>query len=116
MLFSIFLQNLLLNNIQQREDFETKEPDGVKVLYLYIFGYSPRYYYKFRIIDYIILAIFYLTAILMSLYSAYLSFSCTWKGTVSNVFLRGFSAIFAFMLGPLYLIWYFFINYLGKMC
>lgn len=113
MLLSLYLQNLIYPN---NESFSNEEPDGVKVIYLYLFGYSPRYFYKFTMIDYIFLAVFYMMALAISVYSAYLSYMCTWKGLVSNQFLRIFSAIFAFMLGPIYLVWYLLVNYLGKMC
>jgi len=112
MILSYYLQNL----IYPSEPFENKEPDGITVIYLYLFGYSPRYYYRFKLIDYIFLAVFYMLALAISIYAAFLSYTCTWKGLVTNQFLRIFSAIFAFMLGPFYLIWYVLVNYLGGMC
>ena len=112
MILTYYLQKSLF----PKESFQNKEPDGITVIYLYLFGYSPRFYYKFRIIDYIFLAVFYMFALVISIYSAYLSYKCTWKGLVTNPFLRIFSAIFAFMLGPIYLIWYALVNYLGGMC
>ena len=53
---------------------------------------------------------------IISIYAAYLSFSCTWKGIVSNIVARLLFGFAAFMLGPFYLLWYFFVNYLGNMC
>jgi hypothetical protein len=45
-----------------------------------------------------------------------LSFKCTWGGTIKNIVLRVLFAFIAFLLGPIYLIWYFFVNYLGNLC
>jgi hypothetical protein len=110
----------LYNLYNQNEKFANTEDeniyDGVKSMYLYLYGYNTRYYYRWRLMDYIILAVFYFAALLMSLASAYLSFTCTWKGSITNIPIRVLCAVTAFMLGPIYLIWYFFVNYLGKLC
>ena len=112
----------LLNSfLNQNETFSEKDEDynkydGIKSMYLYLNGYSVKYYYRWRMIDYIFLAVFYFTALLISSVCAYLSFTCTWKGSIINLPIRVICAIAAFMLGPIYLIWYFFINYLGNLC
>lgn len=100
------------------ETFENEfiEPDGIKSLYLYMIGYNAKYYYNWKVTDYIALAIFYIIAFIVSLWSAYLSFTCTWKGSAKNIFIRVVTAFFAFMLGPIYLIYYFFINNLFELC
>lgn len=114
MILALYLNKL----IAPREKFENEENklDGVKSLYLYMIGYNAQYYYNFGILDYILLAIIYMITFLISAGAAYLSFTCTWNGIVTNIYLRTFTAIFAFMLGPIYLIWYFFVNYMGQMC
>jgi hypothetical protein len=101
------------------ERFEIKDDTGytsIEKLYLYISGYNPDYYYRWTVIDYVYLAIIYIITFLISAGAAYLSFSCTWKDFVTNTVIRAFFAICAFMLGPIYLIWYFIFNYLGNMC
>lgn len=112
LLQSIHTQNNTL------EKFNSDEPqyDGIKSFYLLMNGYNANYYYRWQVTDYIVLALFYLIAFLISAGAAYLSYSCTWGGTMRNQFLRVVTAFFAFMLGPIYLIWYFFVNYLGGLC
>jgi hypothetical protein len=95
---------------------DENERDGIKSLYLYMIGYNAKFYYNFTVVDYIILAVIYFVTFFISVFAAYLSFTCTWNGIITNIYLRIFSAIFAFMLGPIYIIWYFFVNYLGNIC
>jgi hypothetical protein len=101
------------------ENFESKDDTdftSIEKLYLYMNGYSPDYFYRWSLVDNIFLAILYIITFLISAIAAYLSFSCTWKGFVTNPVIRIFFAICAFMLGPIYLIWYFLINFVGNMC
>lgn len=101
------------------ENFESKDDtdfSAIEKLYLYIFGYNPDYFYRWALIDYIFVAIIYLLTFLISVGAAYLAYSCTWKGFVTNKIIRVFFAICAFMLGPVYLLWYFIVNYLGDLC
>lgn len=111
MIFTIYLNHLFK---EKKEMFENV--NGINSIYLYMRGYSSRYYYMYGVTDYIFLAVLYMTSLFISIASAYLSYTCTWKGTVSNTFVRLLTAFFAFLLGPIYLIWYFLVNYLGKMC
>lgn len=85
-------------------------------LYITSWGYKPDYYYRWELIDKIFVAILYILTFLISVGAAYLSYKCTWGGTVQNIVMRIFFAFAAFMLGPIYLIWYFFVNYLGNLC
>jgi hypothetical protein len=96
--------------------YEEVKPDGIKSLYLYFNGYNANYYYNWKLTDYLILAVMYMAAFMIACLSAYLSYSCTWKGSVTNIYIRIFNAFIAFMLGPIYLFWYFFVNYLGGLC
>ena len=92
------------------------QPDGIKSLYLLMNGYNAKYYYNWKVTDYIALAVMYMVAFLISAGAAYLSYSCTWKGSMKNHFIRVVFAFFAFMLGPIYIIWYFLVNYLAGLC
>ena len=97
------------------------ENDGVKhdvisALYLLMLGYNANYYYRWGIIDNICIALLYILTFLISIFSAYLSFTCDWKGLFNDFTIRLLFAFSAFMLGPFYLVWFFLINYLGKMC
>jgi ABC-type dipeptide/oligopeptide/nickel transport system permease component len=52
-------------------------------------------------------------SIIISLYAAYLSYSCKNQyGELSRILL----SICAFILGPIYLIYYFFVNFLTGNC
>ena len=88
----------------------------IEKLYLILWGYKADYYYRWELIDKIFVAILYILTFLISVGAAYLSYKCTWGGTVQNIVMRIFFAFAAFMLGPVYLIWYFFVNYLGNLC
>lgn len=112
------LLTLLFNNYLQKEKFsnDIDNTDGIKSLYLYMIGYNSNYYYIYGVTDYIFLAVFYLLAFIISAWCAYISFNCTWKGSVTNIYVRLFTALFAFLLGPVYLVWYLLINYIGKLC
>lgn len=115
MLIFHFIQSIF-NDIN--EPFSENEPqtDGIKSLYLLANGYNAKYYYNWKVVDYIILALLYIIAFLISIGAAYLSYTCTWKGSVQNVFFRMITAFFAFMLGPIYIIYYILFNYLGNLC
>ena len=107
------------NNYNTTND--VMENDGVKydvisALYLLMLGYNANYYYKWGIIDNICIALLYILTFLISIFSAYLSFTCDWKGLFNDLIIRLLFAFSAFMLGPFYLVWFFLINYLGKMC
>ena len=100
---------------------DVMENDGVKhdvisALYLLMLGYNANYYYRWGIIDNICIALLYILTFLISIFSAYLSFTCDWKGLFNDFTIRLLFAFSAFMLGPFYLVWFFLINYLGKMC
>jgi len=58
--------------------------------------------------------LFVLLEVLISVYAAYLSFSCSNQqtGTFSQILFT----LLAFLLGPFYLIYYFFTNYLTGGC
>jgi hypothetical protein len=90
--------------------------DIISILYLLMRGYSPNHYYRWGVMDNVCVILLYILAFLISSFAAYLSFTCTWKGIVSNIMFRIFFAIIAFMLGPFYFIWFFLVNYLGDMC
>jgi hypothetical protein len=118
MLISLLIPKILL----RKEKFVDNENEiihtytSMERVYLYIMGYNPDFYYKWDIVDKIIVAILYLITFFISISAAYLSFKCTWKGAMRNFFYRFIFAVFAFLLGPLYLIWYFFVNYIGNLC
>jgi len=108
------------NNIYEKNG-EVIETDGVKydiisALYLIMRGYNANYYYRWGIIDNICIVLLYILTLLISIFAAYLSFSCTWKGLVDNIIVRLLFAFVAFMLGPFYLVWYLLVNYLGNLC
>jgi hypothetical protein len=108
------------NNIYEK-DGQIIETDGVKydiisALYLIMRGYNANYYYRWGIIDNICIVLLYILTLLISIFAAYLSFSCTWKGLVDNIIVRLLFAFVAFMLGPFYLVWYLLVNYLGNLC
>jgi hypothetical protein len=90
--------------------------DIISALYLLMLGYNSNYYYRWGIIDKICIALLYILTFLISIFSAYLSFTCDWKGMFNDITIRLLFAFSAFMLGPFYLVWFFLINYLGKMC
>jgi len=90
--------------------------DVISALYLLMLGYNANYYYRWSIIDNICIALLYILTFLISIFSAYLSFTCDWKGMFNDITIRLLFAFSAFMLGPFYLVWFFLINYLGKMC
>ena len=108
------------NNVYDKNG-DIIENDGLKydiisAIYLLMRGYNANYYYRWGIIDHICIVLLYILTLLISVFAAYLSFSCTWKGMIDNIMARLLFAFIAFMLGPFYLIWYFFVNYLGGLC
>jgi len=109
------LNILKKENIEQYEN-QKKKVEPIRIIYLYMAGYNPNYYYKWSMVDHIILAILYFITFLISVGSAYLSYSCTWSGNMKNPLFRLIFALLAFMLGPVYLVWYFFANYMGGLC
>ena len=95
--------------------------DGVKydiisAMYLIMRGYNANYYYKWTVMDNVCIVLLYIVTFMISALAAYLSFSCTWKGLVDNIFVRLLFAFVAFLLGPFYLVWYILVNYLGNLC
>lgn len=109
----------LLNNILiKKENFSNEEDtDVAKNTYVYINDYNPSASYDdLTVGDKISIISIYIIFFLISFYSAYLSLSCTWNGRVTNIFIRFLFALFAFNLGPIYLIWYFIVNYLFGAC
>lgn len=90
--------------------------DIISALYLIMRGYNANYYYRWGVMDHICVALLYIVTLMISLLAAYLSFSCTWKGLVDNIFVRLLFAFVAFLLGPFYLVWYILVNYLGDLC
>jgi len=116
----MILYNLLeyiLNNKESFSNKEKKDDDIDKQLYLYLFGYNPDLDYNdLSPFDIFNIAIIYLLKIIIAITAAYLSYSCTWNGTVKNFFIRILFALWAFLLGPLYLIWYFIVNWLFRAC
>ena len=90
--------------------------DIISALYLRMLGYNSNYYYRWRLIDNIFIIILYIITFLISIFAAYLSFTCNWKGTVNNILIKLIFAFCAFMLGPFYLVWFILVNYLGKLC
>jgi len=90
--------------------------DIISALYLRMLGYNSNYYYRWSIIENIYILLLHILTFLISIYAAYLSFTCNWKGMINNILIKLLFAFFAFMLGPFYLVWFFLVNYLGKMC
>jgi hypothetical protein len=90
--------------------------DIISALYLLLLGYNANYYYKWGVIDNICIVLLYILTLSISVFAAYLSYMCNWKGLVNNLVIKLLFALFAFMLGPFYLVWFFLVNYLGKMC
>ena len=103
-----------INNDENKND--VVKYDIISALYLRMLGYNSNYYYRWGIIDNIYIILLYIVTFLISIFAAYLSFTCNWKGMINNILIKLIFAFFAFMLGPFYLIWYFFVNYLGKLC
>ena len=108
------------NNIYDKNG-EIIENDGFKydiisAIYLIMRGYNANYYYHWGVMDNICIILLYILTLLISIFAAYLSFSCTWKGLVNNIFIRLLFAFVAFMLGPFYLVWFLLVNYLGNLC
>jgi hypothetical protein len=108
------------NNIYDKNgniiETDVLQYDIISAIYLIMRGYNANYYYRWGVMDNIVVVILYILTLLISVYAAYLSFSCTWKGLVDNIIIRLLFAFVAFMFGPFYLIWFFFVNYLGKLC
>jgi hypothetical protein len=108
------------NNVYDKNG-DIIENDGLKydiisAIYLLMRGYNANYYYRWGIIDHICIVLLYILTLLISVFAAYLSFSCTWKGMIDNIMARLLFAFIAFMLGPFYLVWYLLVNYLGGLC
>jgi len=114
----VFIPKIL--NFLKKESIEKyenkKELEPIRIVYLYMAGYNPEYYYKWSMADNIMLAILYFITFLISVGSAYLSYSCTWSGAMNDTYIRVIFAFIAFMLGPVYLLWYFFTNLIGGLC
>ena len=108
------------NNIYDKNgniiETDVLQYDIISAIYLIMRGYNANYYYRWGVMDNIVIVLLYILTLLISLYAAYLSFSCTWKGLIDNIIIRLLFAFVAFMFGPFYLIWYFLVNYLGKLC
>lgn len=62
-----------------------------------------------------ILVISLMIDLIIGIYAAYLSYNCSWDGKESE-FTKVIFSIFAFLMGLLYLIYYFLVNYLGRRC
>jgi hypothetical protein len=107
---------------KKKEGFSDNENEiiytytSIERIYLYLFGFNPDFYYKWNLVDKILVAILYMITFIISAIAAYLSYNCTWKGSIKNVFYRFLFSIVAFLLGPLYILWYFFVNYIGGLC
>ena len=101
------------NNYENGFNFENKP---LEKIYLMINGYNPEYMYNWKVIDKIYVFFIYVIAFCISCASAYLSFNCNWNGFNNNVIIKALFSFISFMLGPIYLIYYFIFNYIGKMC
>jgi hypothetical protein len=116
----MILLNLINNILNKKEKFtneEKKDNDFGKDFYLYIAGYNPDLNYNdLSPIDIFLIVVIYLIILIISICAASLSFSCTWNGTVTNIFVRLVFALCAFLLGPIYLLWYFIVNWLFRGC
>ena len=118
-LFASKLYNERFDNyytINNEDKNDVVKYDIISALYLRMLGYNSNYYYRWGIIDNIYIVLLYIVTFLISIFAAYLSFTCNWKGVVNNILIKLIFAFFAFMLGPFYLVWFFLVNYLGKMC
>jgi hypothetical protein len=104
------------DNRYEREQNNVVKYDIISALYLLLLGYNANYYYKWGVMDNIAVVLLYILTFSISVFAAYLSFTCNWKGLVNNLVIKLLFALFAFMLGPFYLVWFFLVNYLGKMC
>ena len=104
------------DNRYEREQNNVVKYDIISALYLLLLGYNANYYYKWGVMDNIAVVLLYILTFSISVFAAYLSFTCNWKGLVNNMVIKLLFALFAFMLGPFYLVWFFLVNYLGKMC
>jgi hypothetical protein len=104
------------DNRDEREQNNVVKYDIISALYLLLLGYNANYYYKWGIMDNICIVLLYILTLSISVFAAYLSFTCNWKGLVNNLVIKLLFALLAFMLGPFYLVWFFLVNYLGKMC
>jgi hypothetical protein len=100
----------------EREQNNVVKYDIISALYLLLLGYNANYYYKWGVMDNICIVLLYILTLSISVFAAYLSFTCNWKGLVNNLVIKLLFALLAFMLGPFYLVWFFLVNYLGKMC
>ena len=98
------------------EENEVVKYDIISALYLIMLGYNANYYYRWGIMDNICIVLLYILTLIISIFSAYLSYNCNWKVIDDNIFIKLLFALIAFLLGPLYLIWFFFVNYLGNLC
>ena len=118
-LFASKLYNERFDNyytINNEDKNDVVKYDIISALYLRMLGYNSNYYYRWGIIDNIYIVLLYIVTFLISIFSAYLSFTCNWKGVVNNILIKLIFAFFAFMLGPFYLVWFFLVNYLGNLC
>ena len=104
------------DNRDIREENNLVKYDIISAIYLLLLGYNANYYYKWGVMDNICIVLLYILTLSISVFAAYLSFTCNWKGLVNNLVIKLLFALFAFMLGPFYLVWFFLVNYLGKMC
>ena len=104
------------DNRDIREENNLVKYDIISALYLLLLGYNANYYYKWGVLDNICIVLLYILTLSISVFAAYLSYTCNWKGLVNNLVIKLLFALLAFMLGPFYLVWFFLVNYLGKMC
>ena len=104
------------DNRDIREENNLVKYDIISAIYLLLLGYNANYYYKWGVMDNICIVLLYILTLSISVFAAYLSYMCNWKGLVNNLVIKLLFALFAFMLGPFYLVWFFLVNYLGKMC
>ena len=112
-----FFNNERFNNDKGNdEENEVVKYDIISALYLIMLGYNANYYYRWGIMDNICIVLLYILTLIISIFSAYLSYNCNWKVIDDNIFIKLLFALIAFLLGPLYLIWFFFVNYLGNLC
>jgi hypothetical protein len=103
-----------INNDENKND--VVKYDIISALYLIMLGYNANYYYRWGIIDNICIVLLYIFTLIISIFAAYLSFNCNWKIIDNNIFIKLLFALLAFIMGPFYLIWFFFVNYLGNLC